>query len=280
MNIRPHNISARTAAFTMVEIAICLAIIGLALVAIIGVLPLGMNVQRDNREETVIDQDSTVFLESIRNGVKSGADLTNYVFAITNYRTIYTPQGQKGPTDVYGYGYTGASFNGTATQYGITNNYRIVGLLSTPEYIYDGIPTNNVLSGGYSNHVYAYVHALSGPAVEKPPQDNPILLEDSFTYRFLTVNAPLATDTNLFGLTSGQPGQANDQQIYSRELAANLHELRLTFAWPILPSGAVRADAPLPQTQRTLIAGAIFETNDANVQPLYFYESQSFTNSP
>ena len=44
----------------MVEIAICLAIIGIALVAIIGVLPLGINVQKDNREETIINQDATV----------------------------------------------------------------------------------------------------------------------------------------------------------------------------------------------------------------------------
>ena len=71
----------------MVEIAICLAIIGMALVAIIGVLPLGMNVQRDNREETVINQDATVFLEAIRNGARGLNDLTNYVYAITNYWT-------------------------------------------------------------------------------------------------------------------------------------------------------------------------------------------------
>ena len=44
---------SRVTGFTMVEIAICLAIIGIALVAIIGVLPIGINVQRDNREETL-----------------------------------------------------------------------------------------------------------------------------------------------------------------------------------------------------------------------------------
>ena len=62
----PSPVTCR--AFTMVEVAISLAIIGIALVAIIGVLPLGMNVQRDNREATVINQDATVFIEAIRNG--------------------------------------------------------------------------------------------------------------------------------------------------------------------------------------------------------------------
>ena len=72
----------------MVEIAICLAIIGIALVAIIGVLPIGINVQRDNREETFINQDATVFIEAIRNGARGLDDLTNYVYAITNYLDV------------------------------------------------------------------------------------------------------------------------------------------------------------------------------------------------
>jgi len=36
--------------FTIIELAICLGIIAFALVAIIGVLPIGINVQKDNRE--------------------------------------------------------------------------------------------------------------------------------------------------------------------------------------------------------------------------------------
>ena len=54
MKISPTDFRRPVAAFTMVEIAICLAIIGIALVGIIGVLPYGMNTQRDTREETQI----------------------------------------------------------------------------------------------------------------------------------------------------------------------------------------------------------------------------------
>jgi len=42
-----------------------------------------MRTQRDNREETVINQDATVFLEAIRDGARGLNDLTNYVYAIT-----------------------------------------------------------------------------------------------------------------------------------------------------------------------------------------------------
>ena len=55
-------------AFTMVEIALSIAIVGFAMVAIIGVLPTGFQVQRDNREETIINQDGTYLLEAIRSG--------------------------------------------------------------------------------------------------------------------------------------------------------------------------------------------------------------------
>ena len=61
---------ARRAGFTMIEIAICLAVIGIALVAIVGVLPIGLNAQRESREATVVGQDATVLLEAIRSGAR------------------------------------------------------------------------------------------------------------------------------------------------------------------------------------------------------------------
>jgi len=52
----------------MVEIAIALGVVAFALVAIIGVLPTGLTVQKQNREETIINQDGTLWLEAIRGG--------------------------------------------------------------------------------------------------------------------------------------------------------------------------------------------------------------------
>ena len=80
--------------FTMVEIAICLGVIVFALVAIIGVLPTGMNAQRDNRYDTIINHDGTYWLEAIRTGAQGLDDLTNYVEEITTHadlpgKTIY-----------------------------------------------------------------------------------------------------------------------------------------------------------------------------------------------
>jgi len=259
----------------MVEIAISLAIIGIALVAIIGVLPIGMNTQRDNREETIINQDATILMGAIRNGTRGLDDLTNYVYAITNYWTYYPPP-SGGATNI---GVNGCNYlpnpsiaAGYYSTFGspLTNGFNIIGLLSTPEFTDRyGNPTNNLLLGGYSNHVVAYVRSISGPAVEKPPQDNPLIQSDSFGYRVLCVNAPVAMDTNTFNLPFSQ-------QSYTRQLAANLHEVRLTFLWPQLPNGSL---GPGRQTFRTMVAGQIV-TNNVAGQILYFYQPQSFTSVP
>jgi prepilin-type N-terminal cleavage/methylation domain-containing protein len=254
-------------AFTMVEIAICLAIIGIALVAIIGVLPLGLNVQRDNREETVINQDATVFTEAIRGGARGLDDLANYVYAITNSWTRFNANGSVAGTNVNGYTFTnffiapGYYFSSGSP---LTNGANIIGLLSTPEYTgTNGAPLATLFgNNGYSNHVVAYVRSVSGPAVEKPPQSpDSIIRQDSFSYRILCVNAPVATDTNA-------------PSLYTTNLTTGLHELRLTFLWPQLPNGNV---GPGRQTFRTLVAGQISQIL-TNSQWLYFYQPQSFTN--
>src|SRR6267143_1351723 len=67
------------AAFTMVEIAISLGVIAVALVAILGVLPTGVRVQRDNREDTILNQEGVFWLDAIRSGSRGLDYLTNYV---------------------------------------------------------------------------------------------------------------------------------------------------------------------------------------------------------
>ncbi len=281
MNFRRPHVSQ--SAFTLVEVAISLAIIRIALVAIIGVLPLGMNVQRDNREATVINQDATVFLEAIRNGSRGLDDLTNYVYAITNYWTLYNVEGAVQNSGVNGYTYNSVSTPSPTAPFcsgSLTNGANIIGLLSTPEFIanitnfpsinYPAVPSlifvgrrfgNDVTC--FSNHVVAYARSQSGPAAEKPPQDNPIIQSDAFTYFIYSVNAPVAADTNVFNA-------------YSKQFAANLHELRLTFLWPVRPNGRIGTGR---QTYRALVAGQIAKTNWFG-QPLYFYQPQSFVNSP
>ena len=103
-----------TNGFTMVEIAIAVAVIAFALVAIIGVLPAGLQVQKENREDTLMAQDGTYFMEAIRNGSVGVDELMQYVSRI----------------EVSGPGYTNVYTDFTASP--PSGGAQIVGLLSTP----------------------------------------------------------------------------------------------------------------------------------------------------
>lgn len=73
----------RERAFTMIEIAIALAVIAIALIAIIGILPTGLQTQRDNREETLVAQDARLLIEAIKGGGRDiSSDLGSYVVKI------------------------------------------------------------------------------------------------------------------------------------------------------------------------------------------------------
>ena len=68
----------REQAFTMVEIALALAVIAFALVAIIGILPTGLNIAQLSREESIVNRDGAYLLEALRNGAQGMVDLSDY----------------------------------------------------------------------------------------------------------------------------------------------------------------------------------------------------------
>jgi prepilin-type N-terminal cleavage/methylation domain-containing protein len=270
--------------FTMIEIALCLAIIGFALLSILLVLPKGMDTQRETREQTIINDDASMLLEAIRSGSRGADDLTNYVYAITNYITEYNSDGTVRGSYVAGYTPTAASLSGSRPGMLLTNGLRIVGLLSTPEFtdtvigppFTGGAPISSIFGRAYtSNYIVAYVRSLSGLAAEKPPQDNAVMQGASFGYQIRCVNAlgSLAQDTNTLNSAIGSA--------YERQLAGNLRELRLLFMWPQLPNGKV---GNFRQNFRVSVAGQLVVTNYGsyfpNIDSLYFYDSQSFTNNP
>src|ERR1039458_1901797 len=280
-----HHASRPQRAFTMAEIAISLAIIGFALVAIIGVLPIGMNVQKDNREETIINQDATVLMDAIRNCAQGLDDLTNYVIAITNDVHIYTyvvnrPMTVQ-PVGTYGYTRSNSSFNGSpmSLQFPLTNGFRIVGLLSTPKYV-SWVSARPAGSGYYSNNVVAYVRSMSGDAYEKYPQSNPDVQDLGFSYRMTSEVVPYGTNYYDPSWTAVDTNYAN----VVNNLNANLHDVRLTFRWPLRSRGQLGQGG---QAFRTLAGGFLQETNEPGyyrsapgVVPtpydLYFFQSRTY----
>lgn len=203
MNCR-HSIPASTraanAGFTMVEIAIALGVIGFALVAIIGILPAGLEVQRDNRAETIINQDATFWMDAIRSGAQGLDDLTNWV------GEIYMPENAT-PFQFGNGGIGGGQFSSGAD---------IISLLTTALRF-------------YGTNVQATVTPFSGAAAEKDLNQNN--RELSFKYRLsvvITNAAPLVVGFD--ELNPENPPRPKPLQ--------TLYELRLTLSYPYTGKGS------------------------------------------
>jgi type II secretory pathway pseudopilin PulG len=290
LGLRPSTPSRRRA-FTIIEIALCLGIIGFALVAIIAVLPRGLDVQKRNREETIIGQDADVWMGAIRSGAQGYDDLTNYVLCITNFWTTYK---RDLVVDQSGFFYyTPSNSGGVPTAppfFPLTNGARIIGLLSTPKR------TPEILMPPFgsfqSNYMVAYVRAFSGAAVDKVPQTNKTILGDAFIYRMIVENFPYEPlDTNAFCLDCPATNGLTFDQMVGRTnllhtvwmMQTNSHELRLRLRWPVLPNGQIPSYGLA--TFRSIAAGQLLITNDpaATAQPLYFVQPASYaqvTNIP
>ncbi len=243
------------AGFTLVEIALALAVIGFALVAIIGVLPLGMNVQRENREETIINHDAMVLLEAIRTGAKRFDELTNYVDAIwvSNLVTVVNAAGAV------------VWSSSSIASVPVRSGAQLIGLMSTPTvYLFGFAQPGYVVAPEFTTITNAFVilhmRALTGQAVEKPPQTNRTILEGAFSYRLEIQVVPCFVPV---------PG---DLVALPRLRVPNLHEVRLRFRWPLLPNGRT---GPGRQSFCTRVSGALtgpFYLSAQPQLPLYFFE--------
>ena len=186
MNLRPALSPSgrplrREAGFTMVEIAISLGVIAFAIIAIIGILPTGLQGQRDNREETIINQDARLLIEAIKSGGRDqNSDLGKFVVAVDG---VDVPGG--------------------------TN---LVQLMS------DSTPHDIVMS------------ALTGAVANRG---------SDLAFRYQVRNT--VSDAPEF---QGTP------------MANQVHEVRLRFAWPVLPApNNGLGSEPNRRVVRTLISG-------------------------
>lgn len=236
MKLRANNapISLRPqAAFNLVEVALAIAIVAFALTAIFGVLPAGVNVQRDNRAETIINYDARYWMEAIRSGqmplsynpdgsVKewqavSHSALTNHVYWVRverpNSTNTFTYAGQPDWPEL------------------------VLGRLSYPDSIADLVPVENGVKK------FAKIRSLTGRMGDAAAR-----ADAGFYYQLETSITPMSSP--------------------SAYMTTNLYQLRLTFRWPFLVDGATGGTAVDAngnamvgtgfKTFTTLVSGTLF----------------------
>lgn len=245
----------RDAGFTMVEIAICIAVVAFALVAIIGVMPTGLQVQRQNREDTIIAQEGKLWLEAIRSGALGLNDLTNYVDEISvNTRTNRVRDSGVWRASTY------RLYDGSSGLVGFRNGRDIIGLLTLPQYYQWG--ATNARMEFESLPSAAYVRAMTGSAAEKT-----IANEFALMYRLRTELVPFSaitgmnTNLNESGLSDADKRVRLNTLLRASALMANLYELRLTVDWPVYRRQNRFEVGGNRKVFRTLVGGSLAVTN-------------------
>jgi hypothetical protein len=262
----------RLAAFTMVEIAISIAVVGIALVAIIGILPTGFDVQTKNRQNTLINQEGNFWVEAIRGGALGLDYLTNTVdlVTITNFDSQARPVP---PPRFYAYGA------------GYRDGRDIVGLLTQPPF-----HPKSDSRYMYYPRVTAYVRSMTGSAGEKTPKN-----DFAFSYRLTTELAyyqpyglGLTNPVTLTNFTAANLSDAERQLRAQRfdvarkaeAMQASTYELRLALEWPVFNMGSQVRVGNNRKTFRALISGALETTNDTRLGRLNWLRSREHINQP
>ena len=232
-------------AFTMVEVAIALGVIAIALVAIIGVMPTGLQVQRDNRQDTILNQDGWLLVEALRNGrdvfdrqapVSSRAPdwmdslryLTNHVLAVTVTNAVDGAILYVNPALVDGrvlpFGRLREPYQ---TRPILTNGLHIIGLLGRPRLeVRDGTSV--------TNYVAALMRSISGPATDRGTVGRELAL----TYVVTSELTPLGNfpaswlDYSTPGLSPEEVLVRSNRFLAALNQGANFFELRLSLAGP------------------------------------------------
>lgn len=149
--------------FTLIEIALCIAVVAIAMVAIIGVLPAGLNVQRQDREESLLTQDAELLLNVVRGGQTGLQDLLNYADRVTLVRQYR----DRSPTRTN-------HFHGpmvTVTPAGsdpIGDAFQLVGLVSRPKYTLEPSAVSRGNPVTVTNVVRLEMRSMSGSMAEHP----------------------------------------------------------------------------------------------------------------
>lgn len=234
------------AAFTLVEIALCIAIVAFAMVAIIGVLPTGLEVQRENREDTVVNQDAQVFMDTIRSASTNAAVLTNNIEWIEFTVTVITNSS------------TNVSFFARHYATNLTPR-QVLGWLCAPRYTYTPGSTN------------IYRNLIKCRAISRPLAMEATNVQDmTFSYLFSTEVIPVDRYITAMGSEYNA-------------MRTNLWDLRMTFEWPVLrdlTNGSTVGNGY--RSIRSTVAARLFQEDEYNnsgvvTNTLWYFTPGSFS---
>lgn len=221
----PSRRAAAVSAFTMIEIALCIAVVAIAMVAIIGVLPAGLNVQKQNREESLLTQDAELLLNALRGGQTRLQDLLNYADRVTLIRQ-YRDRAPARTNHFHGPMVAGTPAGSDP----LVDTFQVMGLLSRPKYTLEPSSVSRGNPVTVTNIVRLEMRSMSGSMAEHPVirwgerrgSPNDPRIDIAFRYR-----VTLETVTRQAVVVPGTKTSSADT------MAGGVSEVRMVLEWPL-----------------------------------------------
>jgi len=225
--------------FTLAEVAIALAIVAFGLVAVLGILPMGVTVTRDNKEDTLIKNDAEYWMNAIRGGPLALEAINHVEWVELNvdgqmFRAEYAPlMYDPWPDDPSIWprfdtvdGLPPVEYRGTMKQ----ANWRtdVIGWLSTPD----------VPPGGGVVVKFAKIRPFGNT-----------ILDRQFGRKGVNTDGEVVYQNEGGDMTFSYLLQSN-----IREVGPNFWEIKLTLKWPIIEEGATAATVKTGPGQRKFVA--------------------------
>jgi hypothetical protein len=158
---------------------------------------------------------------------------------------------------------------------GMTNGAAVVGLLSRPKYFFLSPTPPATQLEVITNHIVAYVHAVSGSAADQ----NQFMRSNrmDFLYRLTSEIVPFSpfppglTNFVVSGLSTQEWVIRSNNWLLARNQAVNAFDVRLTLQGPVIHRGRDYLVLGTPKTFRTVVsAGQVFN------QGLFFFEPATY----
>jgi len=182
VGIAERGIARRDSAFTMVEIALCLAVIAFALVAVAGVLPTGFRINKDCNYEGLMAREAQYLLQLVNSGGHDADYLTNkfdYIKIKSMWQQNRTPKSL-----------IVILTNSPGLSNWITPNTLLWGVLTNGQMIAGALQSrmhDGFGDGRFTNNVTARVKQILG----SPFQGSRLEKDAAFTYQLRSGVVPL-----------------------------------------------------------------------------------------
>jgi type II secretory pathway pseudopilin PulG len=222
MNMKKRHHRQRQGGFTISEVVLAVGVVAFGLVAVLGVLPAGLSVHKDNREETIIRYEAEYWINAIRAGAQQFDALNQVEWAEIRVEETGSPEKvyRAHRNRLGGDGWDGSgNLNGAINRGHLKQIYwptDVIGWLSIPN---GTVKTKTVLVRPLNSTLFDRIYGRK------------LLVADRSSYNNIAKNS-----TIYHPLPGGDLAFAYllEVKITKPDPSLELHKVELTFRWPVL----------------------------------------------